>query len=104
MADSVYNSEHSGRALTIAHVAQSAGVSSTTASLGLRDDPRVKAATRKRILAAAAKLGYRTNAAARALASIAASTAARAGRAPTAGSPARGLPRLASTRSTPLSS
>lgn len=69
MADSVYNSEHSGRALTIAHVAQSAGVSSTTASLGLRDDPRVKAATRKRILAAAAKLGYRTNAAARALAS-----------------------------------
>ena len=69
MVNHIYNPEKSSKNLTIRHVAQSAGVSNTTASLGLRDDPRVKAATRKRILSAAARLGYRTNVAARMLAS-----------------------------------
>ena len=39
-------------------VAREAGLSQSTVSRALRDDPRVTAATRERVLAAAARLGY----------------------------------------------
>ncbi|NYI05169.1 LacI family DNA-binding transcriptional regulator [Allostreptomyces psammosilenae] len=59
----------SGRRVTMAQVAQAAGVSPTTASFVLsgRTDMRISAAARERVLAAAADLGYRPNVAARAL-------------------------------------
>lgn len=43
------------------HVAQAIGVSIMTVSLALRRAPSIPAATRERVLAAAAKLGYRPN-------------------------------------------
>ena len=43
---------------TLAGVAARAGVSSSTASLAFSGSPRVTAATRERVLAAAAELGY----------------------------------------------
>ena len=43
---------------TLAAVAAHAGVSPSTASLAFADSPRVAAATRERVLAAAAELGY----------------------------------------------
>lgn len=43
------------------HVAHAAGVSVMTVSLALRRDPSIPAPTRERVLAAAAKLGYRRN-------------------------------------------
>jgi len=43
---------------TLARVAARAGVSASTASLAFADDARVAAATRERVLAAAAELGY----------------------------------------------
>lgn len=43
------------------HVAQAAGVSVMTVSLALRRDPSIPARTRERVLAAAARLGYRRN-------------------------------------------
>lgn len=43
------------------HVAQAAGVSVMTVSLALRRAPSIPEATRERVLAAAAKLGYRRN-------------------------------------------
>lgn len=46
-------------------VARKAGVSISTVSLALRADPRIKESTRKRVLAAAADLGYRPNGLAR---------------------------------------
>jgi DNA-binding LacI/PurR family transcriptional regulator len=46
---------------TLQDVATRAGVHRTTVSLALRDHPRIPAATRERVKAAAAKLGYRIN-------------------------------------------
>ncbi len=46
---------------TLQDVATRAGVHRTTVSLALRDHPRIPAATRDRVKAAAAKLGYRIN-------------------------------------------
>jgi LacI family transcriptional regulator len=43
------------------HVARAARVSVMTVSLALRRDPRIPAVTRERVLAIAAKLGYRRN-------------------------------------------
>ncbi|WP_394554418.1 LacI family DNA-binding transcriptional regulator [Agromyces sp. MMS24-JH15] len=56
-----------GRAATLQDVAELAGVSRATASLGLRDRGRMSAATRARIRAAAAELDYVANATARSL-------------------------------------
>lgn len=56
-----------GRAPTIVDVATRAGVSKSLVSLALRGSPAVAPASRDAILAAAAALGYRPNAAARAL-------------------------------------
>jgi DNA-binding LacI/PurR family transcriptional regulator len=53
---------------TLEDVAARAGVSRGTASRALGDHPHVAAATRRRVLAAAAELGYRPDRAARALA------------------------------------
>lgn len=47
---------------SIRDVARRAGVSHTTVSLALRNDPRVVAATRRRVRQAAEELGYRTDA------------------------------------------
>jgi DNA-binding LacI/PurR family transcriptional regulator len=59
-----------GRRVTVHDVAARAGVSQPTASLVLSNHPRarVAAATRQRVLAAAAELGYRPNVVARSLA------------------------------------
>lgn len=46
---------------TLEDVAQRAGVHRTTVSLSLRDHPRIPAATRDRVKAIAAELGYRIN-------------------------------------------
>lgn len=46
------------RTFTSHDVARSAGVSQSTVSRALRDDPRVSDATKQRVLAAAAELGY----------------------------------------------
>jgi DNA-binding LacI/PurR family transcriptional regulator len=54
---------------TIFDVAAEAGVSHQTVSRTLNGDPTVRAATRERVQAAVERLGYRRNAAARALAS-----------------------------------
>ncbi|WP_078594018.1 LacI family DNA-binding transcriptional regulator [Streptomyces sp. NRRL S-920] len=51
----------------VAHVAERAGGSAMTASRVLRDDPQVLPATRERVRAAAASLGYRPNEMARGL-------------------------------------
>jgi LacI family transcriptional regulator len=61
----------SGRAATLADVGRAAGVSAMAASAvlnGARTSSRIAPETRERILAAAARLNYRPNAAARALA------------------------------------
>jgi LacI family transcriptional regulator len=50
---------------TIKDVARLAGVSISTVSIALQDDPRVRDTTRKRILAAVRELGYRPNGIAR---------------------------------------
>jgi DNA-binding LacI/PurR family transcriptional regulator len=52
---------------TILTIAQACGVTDGTVSRALRGDPRVRAATRERVLAAAQRLGYRPDLAARAL-------------------------------------
>ncbi|AZM51346.1 LacI family transcriptional regulator [Streptomyces sp. WAC 01529] len=52
---------------TLRDVAERAGVSAMTASRVLRDDPQVLPATRERVRAAAAALGYRPNEVARSL-------------------------------------
>ncbi|MFF3645241.1 LacI family DNA-binding transcriptional regulator [Streptomyces sp. NPDC002564] len=52
---------------TLRDVAERAGVSAMTASRVLRDDPQVLPATRARVRAAAAALGYRPNEVARSL-------------------------------------
>lgn len=46
---------------TLQDVATRSGVHRTTVSLALRDHPRIPAATRERVKAVAAKLGYRIN-------------------------------------------
>ena len=59
------------RAATLADVGRAAGVSAMAASAvlnGARTSSRISPETRERILAAASKLAYRPNAAARALA------------------------------------
>lgn len=48
--------------MSIRAVARLAGVSATTVSLALRNHPRIPAATRRRILKCAEKVGYRPNA------------------------------------------
>ncbi|GAB3755093.1 LacI family DNA-binding transcriptional regulator [Zhihengliuella somnathii] len=65
------NGSSSGRAVTMADVARTAGVSRAAVSFVLneRSDISIPEATRERVLATAAQLGYRRNAAARALAS-----------------------------------
>lgn len=55
------------RRITLADVAQSAGVSRATASRALNDDPRISPATRRAVRAAAKALRYVPNAAARSL-------------------------------------
>ncbi|OIQ87853.1 lactose operon repressor [mine drainage metagenome] len=59
----------STRAATIYDVARLAGVSHQTVSRVLNDEPGTRAATRERVRAAIASLGYRRNSAATALAS-----------------------------------
>jgi LacI family transcriptional regulator len=54
-------SESPDKALTMEALAKVAGVSKMTVSLALRDHPKISAATRERIRALAAKLGYRPN-------------------------------------------
>lgn len=44
--------------VTIKDLARAAGVSTTTVSLALRDDARISQATRARVQAVAAQLGY----------------------------------------------
>lgn len=51
----------------LADVARAAGISESTASRALKDDPRIGEATRAAVRAAAASLGYVPNAAARSL-------------------------------------
>jgi LacI family transcriptional regulator len=55
------------RRVVLADVARSAGTSQATASRALKDDPRIGKATRAAVRAAALKLGYVPNAAARSL-------------------------------------
>jgi LacI family transcriptional regulator len=55
------------RRVVLADVARSAGTSEATASRALKDDPRIGEATRATVRAAALKLGYVPNAAARSL-------------------------------------
>jgi LacI family transcriptional regulator len=55
------------RRVLLADVARIAGTSQATASRALKDDPRIGAATRSAVRAAAQKLGYVPNAAARSL-------------------------------------
>jgi LacI family transcriptional regulator len=50
---------------TVYSIAQACGVSGTTVSLALRDDPRLRPETRAKIQACARKVGYRPNLAAR---------------------------------------
>lgn len=54
-------------AVTIRDLAAACGCNVSTVSRALRDDPRIGAATRARVLAAAQRLGYRANLAARSL-------------------------------------
>ncbi len=54
--------QSSFRRVGLREVAQSAGVCLMTASLSLRDSPKISAATRERVRAVAAKLGYRPDA------------------------------------------
>jgi len=56
------------RPVTLHHVAQAAGVSHTTVSMALRGDPRIKEATRQKVIEVARSLAYVPNAAARSLA------------------------------------
>ncbi|MGH8017886.1 MAG: LacI family DNA-binding transcriptional regulator [Opitutaceae bacterium] len=49
------------RSLNMQHVAQAAGVSKSSVSLALRDDPRLALATRRRVQEIADRLGYRKN-------------------------------------------
>ncbi|MBE1583610.1 LacI family DNA-binding transcriptional regulator [Nonomuraea angiospora] len=61
--------ERPTRQPSMADVARAAGVSAQTVSRALRDSPNVNPETRKRVLAAVERLGYRFNNAARVLSS-----------------------------------
>ncbi|MEV0160010.1 LacI family DNA-binding transcriptional regulator [Nonomuraea fuscirosea] len=61
--------ERPTRQPSMADVARTAGVSAQTVSRALRDSPNVNPETRKRVLAAVERLGYRFNNAARVLSS-----------------------------------
>lgn len=63
------NQAPSRRRVTLADVAQQAGVSTALVSIVMRDAPGASDASRKRILAAAAELGYRRDIRAKSLAS-----------------------------------
>ncbi len=56
------NDVPSASAPTMHEIAERAGVGKATVSLALRDDPRLRPETRRRIQRLAAKMGYRTNA------------------------------------------
>ena len=49
------------KSLSMADLAQAAGVGKATVSLALRNDPRIRESTRRRIQALAKKMGYRAN-------------------------------------------
>ena len=49
------------KSLSMADLAQAAGVGKATVSLALRNDPRIRESTRSRIQALAKKMGYRAN-------------------------------------------
>lgn len=50
-----------GKIVVMADVARATGVTQATVSMALRDDPKISAATRRRVRAAATRLGYRPN-------------------------------------------
>jgi LacI family transcriptional regulator len=57
-----------GSTVTLQHIGNKLGLSRTTISLALRNHPRISVATRKKVAAAARKLGYEPDQVARALA------------------------------------
>ncbi len=62
------NGRADGQAVTLQHVGDRLGLSRTTISLALRNHPRISAATKKKVFAAAEQLGYQPDQVARALA------------------------------------
>ena len=65
---SVAGKDKGNGTVTLQHIGDKLGLSRTTISLALRNHPRISAATKKKIMATANKLGYRPDQVARALA------------------------------------